>query len=302
VWMVAASGAYPAADSLAREMAAGPGLDESDGLRQFLAMTAAIQGRTREASAHLRALRDRLLADKRLGEAAELAVAIGRLRLTRGERREALAEVKRFLAEDPPDSMDALDRPYFVLARFYAEAGQPSRARQVVGAYEREVPALYRAKDRGNLQRAWAAIHLAEGAPREAIHDIQRAVREYPIDNLSFDAPMIRLDQHPELARAYDRAGFADSAIAVYEHFLAIPSLDRIKLDALELPDALFRLAELYEHRGAHVAAAGQYLRFAEMWKGADPALQPRVDLARRRAAVLGSRTGPQATGAPPRD
>ena len=56
------------------------------------------------------------------------------------------------------------------------------------------------------------------------------------------------------------------------------------------VPGALFRLAELYERRGARADAARYYLRFAELWKDADPGLQPRVALARRRAAALGSR------------
>jgi tetratricopeptide (TPR) repeat protein len=154
----------------------------------------------------------------------------------------------------------------------------------------REVPALYQAKHRGALERTWAAIHLAEGRPLQALQAIERSARQYPVGYVSFDASMIRLDEHPELARAYDRAGFPDSAIAVYKRFLATPALERVELDAFELPDALFRLAELYERRSARAAAARYYLRFAELWKDADPALQPRVALARRRAAALGSR------------
>jgi tetratricopeptide (TPR) repeat protein len=287
VKMAAASGDYAAAESLATASADG---DEADEPRRLLALTAAIRGRVEDASAGLRAVRDRLLADERPDEAAELAVAIGRLRMARGARRAAVAEVERFLVEDPPDSMDPLDRPYVPVARFYAEAGQPSRALQLVAAFGRQVPALYQANHRGALKRTWAAIHLAEGRPRQALEEIQRASREYPSGYASFDAAMIRLDEHPELARAYDRAGFPDSAIAVYERFLAVPALDRVQLDAFELPDALFRLAELYERRGAAAAAARYYLRFAELWKDADPALQPRVALARRRAATLGSR------------
>jgi DNA-binding SARP family transcriptional activator/TolB-like protein len=281
--MAAASGDYAAADSLATAAAAE---DQADQPRRLLAFTAAIRGRVEQAGAGLRAVRDRLLADGRPGEAAELAVAIGRLRLARDAGRAAVAEVERFLAEVPTDSMDPLDRPYVPLARFYAEAGQPSRARRLVAAFGREVPALYQAKYRGALERTWAAIHLAEGKPRQALQAIERSARQYPVGYVSFDASMIRLDEHPELARAYDRAGFPDSAIAVYERFLATPALERAQLDAFELPDALFRLAELYERRNARATAARYYLRFAELWKDADPALQPRVVLAQRRGSA----------------
>jgi len=186
--------------------------------------------------------------------------------------------------------MDPLDRPYFPLARFYAEAGQPSRARQLVAAYGKEVPVQYSTKVRGAVERTWAAIHLAEGRPLQALHMIERAAQEYPLGFVSFDAFLIRLDEHPELARAYDQAGFPDSAIAAYERFIATPSVSRLQLDAFELPGALFRLAELYERRGEHAAAADRYLAFAALWKDADPALQPKVELARRGAAVLSTR------------
>ena len=280
--MAAASGDYVTADSLASAET-----DSADG--QLLAFTAAIRGRVEDAGARLRAIRDELLETKRLGDAAELAVAIGRLRVRRGERQAALDEVKHFLLVDPPDSLDPFDRPYFSSARFYAEAGQPLRARQVVAAYEKAVPARYRAKDRGALERTWAAIHLAEGRPREALRAVEQSGREHPLGYVSFDASLFRLEEHPELARAYDRAGFPDSAIAVYQRFLAVPSTDRVQLDAFELPDALFRLAQLYQRRGARAEAARYYLRFAELWKHADPGLQSRVALAQRRAAALGS-------------
>jgi tetratricopeptide (TPR) repeat protein len=287
--MAAASGDYATADSLA---IASAGEGHPDQPRRFLALTAAVRGRVEMASAGLRAIRNRLLADGRPSEAAELAVAIGRLRLVRGPRRAAVAEVERFLIEDPPDSMDPLDRPYIPLARFYAEAGRPRQARQLVAAFGREVPALYQPKHHGALERTRAAIQLAEGRPRQALLAIERAAREYPVGYFSFDASFIGLDEHPELARAYDRAGFPDSAIAVYERFLAAPTVNRVELDAFELPGALFRLAELYERRGARADAARYYLRFAELWKDADPGLQPRAALARRRAAALGSVRG----------
>jgi DNA-binding SARP family transcriptional activator/TolB-like protein len=285
--MAAASGDYARADSFALASAAE---DSPDQPRRLLALTAAVRGRIEMASAGLRAIRNGLLTDGRPSEAAELAVAIGRLRLVRDARQTAVAEVERFLIEDPPDSMDPLDRPYIPLARFYAEVGRPPKARRLLAAFGREVPPLYQPKHHGALDRTRAAIHLAEGRPRQALLEIERAAREYPVGYLSFDASFIGLDEHPELARAYDRAGFPDSAIAVYERFLAVPTVNRIELDAFELPGALFRLAELYEHRGAHADAARYYLRFAELWKDADPGLQPRVALARRRAAALGSR------------
>lgn len=282
--ITAAAGDYVTADSLATTSVAAA---QSDQAQRLLAYTAAIRGRVEEAGARLRAIRDQMLEGQHFGEAAELAVAMGRLRLRRGEHQDALTEVERFLQMDPLDAMDPLDRPYFPIARFYAETGRPNRARQVVARYGREVPARYHAKHRAGLERTWAAIHLAEGRPRQALGTIERSAGGYPFVYVSFDASLVRLNEHPELARIYDQAGFPDSAIAVYQRFLAVPSLDRIQLDAFELPDALFRLAELHQRRGNRAFAARYYLRFAELWQDANPALQPRVMLARRRAAAL---------------
>ena len=97
----------------------------------------------------------------------------------------------------------------------------------------------------------------------------------------------MRGDERPELARAYDRAGDQPAALATYERYINAPSLDRTRLDALELGPALFRLAQLYAGQGDHVRARQYYLRLAELWKDADPGLQAKAQLARQRAAGI---------------
>jgi eukaryotic-like serine/threonine-protein kinase len=240
-----------------------------------------------DAVSHFRAMQLEQVSAQRVPDAVEGAIAIGRLYLTTGRRRAARAAVDGFLATQRVDSLSAADRPYLPLARFYADAGQPLRARQLMVAYEREMPQEFRQKDHWPFLRAWAAIRLAEGNARSALGDLDRASRESPVGYLSFDDPLVRLDERPELARVYDRAGYADSAIATYERYLATRSIRRTTLDAFELPAAVLRLAQLYEARGDRAAAARHYLRFADLWKDADPDLQPRVREARRRAAEL---------------
>jgi hypothetical protein len=51
-------------------------------------------------------------------------------------------------------------------------------------------------------------------------------------------------------------------------------------------------LDELYEQRGDQARAADYYSQFAELWRGADPDLQPRVAEARRRLAALTAEPG----------
>ncbi len=285
VEMAAASGDLAAADSLANELPPGGGVGVAHRLQ---ALSAAVRGRIRDAIGHLRAQRRQQVSAGHVAEAAAVSVAIARLHSVRGERQEALAEVEGFLSHHPLEALGALDRPYLLLARFFADGGWSGRARQLLAAYEREVPRELRGPDRRSYLRARAAIHLADGDPWAARADLERANREPPIGYLPFDDPFLSVDEGPEMARAYDRSGEPDSAISTYERYLAARSLGRTVVDAFELPGAIVRLAELYEARGDQAAAARHYLWFAELWTDADAELQPRVEAARKRAAPGG--------------
>ena len=84
-------------------------------------------------------------------------------------------------------------------------------------------------------------------------------------------------------------AGFG---IAVYERFLSARWLRPIDAGGWHRPRILFRMGELYEQRGDQARAADYYSQFAELWRGADPDLQPRVAEARRRLAALTAEPG----------
>jgi tetratricopeptide (TPR) repeat protein len=191
----------------------------------------------------------------------------------------------------PFDSLDVLDRPYLALARLYAEAGRMRRARTYLADYERAVPKIFRGADQSLWLRTRGAIRLAEGASRPALTDFEEASRHGHNNEGFLDDSYVLLNERPELARAYDRAGRVDAAIATYERYLAISSVTRTDIDAFELAPALYRLAELYEARNDGAAAARYYRRFAELWQDADPELQPRVQMAQRRADSLTTMT-----------
>jgi len=91
----------------------------------------------------------------------------------------------------------------------------------------------------------------------------------------------------PDLARAYDLGGHADSALAVYARYVAESQFGRLASDALYLGPSLKRLGELYEQKGDRDNAAKAYARFIELWKNADAELQPHVAEARRRLEKL---------------
>jgi hypothetical protein len=58
-------------------------------------------------------------------------------------------------------------------------------------------------------------------------------------------------------------------------------------VDAMSVAPAHKRLAELYDAKGDVAKAITHYRTYIEMWKGADPELQPWVTQARQRLAVL---------------
>ena len=93
----------------------------------------------------------------------------------------------------------------------------------------------------------------------------------------------------PQLAQAYDLAGKPDSAIAVYERYAQDKHLNRLRVDATFLGPSLKRLGELYEAKGDRDNAAKHYDRFVELWKGADPELQPALQEVQGRLAKLRS-------------
>ena len=89
------------------------------------------------------------------------------------------------------------------------------------------------------------------------------------------------------LGRAYDLDGKPDSAIAVYQRFLDTPVLQRSGVDAVFLPAVHKRLGELYDARGQRDKALAHYHTFIDLWKDADPELQPKVTDAKQRVAAL---------------
>ncbi|HUH13442.1 MAG TPA: hypothetical protein VMK65_10045 [Longimicrobiales bacterium] len=103
-------------------------------------------------------------------------------------------------------------------------------------------------------------------------------------DGVRVNEGLIPLAQGAELMM---RAGRPDSALVLYTKYVEHTSFWRIRPDAVFLPLALERLAELHDARDEHERAADYYRRFIELWKDADPAVQGRVESARRRLVTL---------------
>ena len=198
----------------------------------------------------------------------------------------ALSAVEAALGRHPLSSIPTLNRPYSALAAFYAEAGRPEAARRLLAEYERLVPERTRRGHPGQLAAA-AAIALAEGRVRDAIVGYRAWTEqaENPADGLF------------ELATAYERARQPDSALAVYERSVTAggvraPLVLFDPVDARAFAATLQRLGTLYAARSDHAKARDYYGRFVDLWKDADPELQPLV--ADARAALKRLREEPR--------
>jgi len=185
------------------------------------------------------------------------------------------------LAKHPLDSIPALDRPYWALIMTYAKLGRPEIARRLTREAEASVPEMIR-RGEPRLWRAAGALAEAEGRPTDAAS----AYRKW-YEQAGDCTPCGLFD----LARLADRAGQTDSAIALYDRAISTPSVSRIMLDGYQLAPALKRSGELYEAKGDRTKAAERYRRFVELWKDADPELQPGVREVRARLGRLATET-----------
>ena len=189
----------------------------------------------------------------------------------------SVATLERGLSAHPPDSIPLVERPYDQLARAFARAGRPDRARAYLEAFDRRRAEVR--SDTDELIRHQLVGHIAIAERRW-----EEAVRAYRAADQG-RCPTCAL---PDLARAYDLAGNADSAIAVYARYVGGPtSPERLFVDGSHLAGAHRRLGELYESRGDARRAAAHYAEFIELWKDADAELQPLVRTARERLAAL---------------
>ena len=168
-------------------------------------------------------------------------------------------------------------RPYGGLASFYALAGSPKQARGWLDEYESVVEAeLRRGRQEPLLHRAKGVIAFAEGRAEEAIAEFRRS-----------DKGECANCALPDLGRAYDLMGQADSVVAIYERYISTPSLHRLAWDGDNLAFIYERLGVLYESRGDTEKAIYHYGKFVDLWADADPELQPRVEAARRAIVAL---------------
>ena len=171
-----------------------------------------------------------------------------------------------------------LERPYDRLVRVYSLAGRPDRARSYMEAFEARRKQVQRSEDERMRHDMLGHIAVAE-------RRYDDAVREFRASDVG---PCLACAL-PGLSRAYDLGGNVDSAIAVFERYTALPGEPNrmLSADAANLAGAHKRLGELHEAKGNAEKAASHYAKFVDLWKDADPELQPHVRKARERRTAL---------------
>jgi eukaryotic-like serine/threonine-protein kinase len=199
------------------------------------------------------------------------------------------ADIEGWIHQRPENAVRALDalvasdtwrrtepgsRNYLETALAYARYGDATGARRLLAEWgelpedeQHGVPMWIEPSTRG-----WIA--LAEGRPDDAIAPFRAAatVSECMVCGML------------QLGIAYEQAGVQDSAIAYYRRYIDTPQMTRMMDDAWDLPVAYERLAELYARAGNDGDASRYAGEFVEIWKNADPELQPRVQ---RMSAML---------------
>ena len=166
-------------------------------------------------------------------------------------------------------------------------AGRPDRARALLAQFDADVKdTTLRRWFEPDRHRALAEIALAEQRPGNAIEEFRRGDRRP-------DGPPVRRGalsvstSHSDVRSIRPAYGFR------HHNARTLPddtlwSHAAVGGDGLHLPAVYKRLGELYEEQGDRTKAASYFAKFVELWKDADPELQPKVREARARLVRLG--------------
>ena len=199
----------------------------------------------------------------------------------RGEPAKALQMIERAVASPIYTKLTPQERPYQELFDAYIQTGALNKARDVL----REAEKLPESKTPDGIR----GLHAANGSLLRAEKKYDEAVQEFTA-GANRGCPQCVL---PDIAMTYDLAGKPDSAIAYYTKFVTAKATPIGPL-ATYLAPSLKRLGELYENKGNAAQAVAHYTQFVELWKDADPDMQPRVAEVKRRLQKLTSTDRPK--------
>jgi tetratricopeptide (TPR) repeat protein len=200
-----------------------------------------------------------------------------------GESERAVRVLDGTLARMPLRTLPEEQRPYFTIASVYAMAGRVDKARAMIAQFDADVKdSTRRMLETPGRHWALGEIALAEKRPLDAVREFWKSdsLADGPDGDCYFCKEVL-------VARAFDAANEPDSAVVHFERFIAAKYAGRLGIDNQFLAPTHKRLGELYEAKGDNQHAVSHYRAFIDLWKNADPILQPRVDETRRRLARL---------------
>ena len=175
--------------------------------------------------------------------------------------------------------MSLVERPYRLILTTKTLVGDTTLIGEARADAQRALAAQGKTIDRAALES------LADGQVEFASGRFQRALEK-------FNEADRRLAPCVECVIAFrflsfDRLGQTDSAIAAGEAYLKLNHVTAQFNDGVYRAGILQRLGELYEAKQIPYKAVQRYEEFVELWKKADPELQPRVRDVRGRLARL---------------
>jgi serine/threonine-protein kinase len=293
------SGDYGAADSLAEAA-----LRRSQGNAALAATWERVrrnllllQGKESEAEAHHRRFIDHLAKSGRPERALAHEFAFAQL-LTRlnGPGPAIERRLDDALRRFPPEKMNPLDPDYFYMASSAAWSRRSRFAKEMLARWSAAQPADG-PLDSVGIYWALGDIALSEGRYDESARLHGRAGDLTPGAENFF----------PHRAHPHDLLGHADSAIALYEGYLGRVAQLQFRLmwlDPAHLVETYEALARNYENVGQPDSSAKYYQALLDLWKNADPELEPRKKGLRAALARVTAEKGSQVplTGVKPRN
>jgi DNA-binding SARP family transcriptional activator len=213
----------------------------------------------------------------------------------RGNPSQAIARLDEVFTAHPvstlrqiQDRMDAVRA-----AALYAAAGRPDRARPIIDAISATSDSIALRAIHSLRHTALGEIALAENRPREAMAMFRESDRA--ADGLPASRCAVCI--LPALARAAERAGWADSARSYWERYVTTPSLDRLATDQWFLAMGYRRLDALYAEAGDRAKADAYRAKLTELRRSSDADLQRYTSMPRR-STLDGSVTSVSSTKA----
>ena len=149
-------------------------------------------------------------------------------------------------------------------------------ARSYEASFERDLPSSRASTLKGMIPAARGLLALAENRPKDAAALFAEGDR----------GDLGPREIGPWRAQALDLANQPDSAIAEFEVYANVND-PWLQTQRDFLAGSHKRLGELYDAKGNTAKAIEHYEKFVDLWKDADPELQPKVREAKARLDAL---------------